>query len=283
MGYNRLKNVYRQGKNSVITKQDIEHYIAKIPPTPEAVRETLRLLQAGEIPKAAKAASEDRALLSYLKELVNRPVYGFRNEIKDVAQIFMVLGVSGSLQAVYNYLLQALSPKEWHFFSLNGKSFGDLQAELTVAWNKILSFLDVRDKEIETSITLLPSAVIISEALFNAHKNDVELIRSAKDIDLNTILIRLSGYSLFDIAAMIAKRWEMDEIVAQILKAASGKEVHNLEEEAVRYGKWMHLLLFYIFSKPEYIDAGLNDFLEFHIEFVEDIYEDFTKVMEMES
>lgn len=264
----------------MITKQDIEHFIEKIPPAPKAVQSTLNFLQSGDIPKAAKAAEEDLALKSYLRTLVNKPIYGFKNEVKETAQIFMVLGVSGSTQTVYNYLLKTLSPKEWHFFALNEKLFEDLQTELTISWNKITDYLGVKEKDIKVAISLIPSAVVVCEALFNEHAKDIELIRGAKDIDLNTILIRLSGYSLFDIAAMIAKKWDMETIVADIIKAASGK-IEQTASDAVNYGRWIHLLLFYTFSKPQFIDAGLNDFLEFQIDFVENIYENFSEVMEI--
>ena len=266
----------------MITKEDIESYIERIPPAPEAVRETLRLLQAGELVKAAKVAAEDRALSVYLRNLVNKPIYGFKNEVKDIAQIFAILGVGSSVQTVYNYMMNLLSPKKWHFFAMSQPLFNDLQAELSAGWNKILKHLGIKDQDIEASIALLPSAVIVSEALFESHKEDVELIRSAKEIDLSSILKRLSGYTLFDISAMIAKKWEMPQKIVDIVMAASGaQEVQD--KEAKKLGAWMHLLLFYTLSKPKYIEAGLNDFLEFNIEYVQDIYEDFSKLMEIEA
>jgi hypothetical protein len=145
--------------------------------------------------------------------------------------------------------------------------------------------MGIEDKEIESAITLIPSSVIVCEALFSKHKNDVELLRSTKDIDLNTILYRLSGYGLFDICVMIAKKWEMDPKIELIIKASSGDASSKLDGdiEEVKFGKWIHLLFFYIVSKPQYIDAGLNDFLEFDVEYVDDIYEEFMEIMEIES
>ena len=266
----------------MVTKEDIESYIARIPPVSDAVEKSIALLQAGELNKAAKAASEERALSAYLQDLVNKPIYGFKNEVKDTAQIFSILGVGSALQAVYNYMMNLLSPKEWHFFALNQRLFNDLQAELSAGWNRILEHLSIQDKEIEAAIALLPSAVIVSEALFNDHKEDVELIRSAKELDLSTILERLSGYTLFDISAMIAKKWSMPQKIADIVMAASGKQKSG-DAKIDRLGAWMHLLLFYVLSKPQFIDAGLNDFIEFNIDYVQDIYEEFSSVMEIEA
>jgi HD-like signal output (HDOD) protein len=267
----------------MVTKEEILAYIEKIPPAPNVVQKTVKLLQAGELPKAAKVAQEDLALSAYLRSIVNKPIYGFKNEVKDIAQIFSILGVSRSQQAVYNYLLGLLSPKEWKFFQLTQKSFYSLQDQLSVHWSKILEHLHVKDAQIEASITLLPSSIIVAEAIFASKEENVKLIRTTKDIDLNTMLQRLSGYTLFDISELIAQKWEMDEKIATIVKLASGNVVPNEKSELVEYAKWMHLLMFYIFSKPNCIEAGLNDFIEFNVEFVSDIYEDFMQVVEIEA
>jgi len=43
----------------VITKEKIDNYIEKIPPSPKALKETLTLLNNGELVKAAKVAQTD--------------------------------------------------------------------------------------------------------------------------------------------------------------------------------------------------------------------------------
>jgi len=265
----------------LITQEKIDTFIQQIPPSPKALRATLLALNAGELPKAARVAKEDRALSAYLKELVNKPIYGFRGEVNDISQIFGILGVSKSQQAVYNYMLTLLSPAKWKLFKLNKTSFSDLQAELSVGWQKILEHLKIEDKDIESAISLLPASIIVSEALFCEKLEDVNLLRSVNNIDLNTILKRLCGMDLFDISERIAQKWEMDEKTAQIIQAASGIKPSN-EEEIDLLGKWMHMLLFFTLSKAKYIEAGLNDFIDFQIAYVSDIYDDFAQVMEIE-
>ena len=44
----------------------------------------------------------------------------------------------------------------------------------------------------------------------------------------------------------------------------------------------MHLLVFFVLSKPLFIEAELNDFIEFQVEYVQDIYDDFAKLMEIQ-
>lgn len=264
----------------MITKEKIQEYIEKIPPTPKALKETLRLLNAGELTQAAKAAESDLALKSYLKNLVNKPIFGFKSEVSDISQIFGILGVSGSQQAVYNYMTNLLSPNKWSVFKLNTTAFHSLQAKLSKKWEEILINLNIKDKDIHSAITLLPASIILSEALFCEKKEDVELLRANKDIDFNTILIRLCKMSLFDICEEIAKKWEMPEIIVEIIKASSGVEPSQ-NKEIDQLGKWMHLLLFYQLSQATYVEAGLNNFIDFQVDYISDIYEDFSKLMDI--
>ena len=125
----------------MITEEKINSYIDRIPPAPKALRDTILLLNAGELTKASKVAQSDLALCSYLKNMVNKPIYGFRNEVSDISQIFGILGVSASQQSVYNYMTSLLSPNKWLLFRLNSNSFHTLQDHLTIKWQKILRCL----------------------------------------------------------------------------------------------------------------------------------------------
>jgi len=264
----------------LITKEIINGFIEKIPPAPEALKATLLHLKAGDLVKAATVAKGDKALSSYLKVLVNKPIYGFKNEVSDVSQIFGILGVERSQQAVYNYMTTLLSPSKWVLFKLNRVVFYNLQADLSMNWQKILKHLEISDTDILSSISLLPSSIIVSEALFCEKKDDINLLRSTHEIDLNTVLQRLCGVDLFDISEQIAQKWDMPQSVAAILQCASG--VKASEDELINnLGKWMHLLLFYTLSQPKYIEAELNDFIDFQVEYVGDIYDDFSQVMEI--
>ncbi|WP_457748426.1 HDOD domain-containing protein [Sulfurimonas sp.] len=264
----------------MITISQIDSYIEKIPPSPKILKETLLLLNQGDLVKAAQVGKQDPALNTYLKELINKPVYGFRSEVNDISQIFGILGVAKSQQATYNYMISLLSPAKWKLFQLNKSSFYDLQAQLCANWQKITAHLGIDDKDVQSAVSLLPASIIVSEALFCEKLEDVKLLRSVDEIDLNTILQRLCKMDLFDICQRIAQKWEMSHTVMQIIQASSGiKPAQN--ETMNKLGKWMHLLLFYTLSKPTFIEAGLNDFIDFQIEYVADIYDDFLQLMEL--
>jgi len=122
----------------LITNEKIDNFIEKIPPAPKALQVTIMLLNNGELVKAAQIAETDLALKSYLRNIVNKPIYGFRNEVSEISQIFGILGVSSSQQTVYNYMITLLSPDKWTLFKLNSVIFYELQARLSRTWKKIL-------------------------------------------------------------------------------------------------------------------------------------------------
>jgi len=264
----------------LITNEQINNFIEKIPPAPKALQLTIMFLNAGELVKAAQIAETDLALKAYLKNIVNKPIYGFKNEVSEISQIFGILGVSSAQQTVYNYMMTLLSPKKWELFKLKESTFHELQAKLSRRWKQILVHLNIDNMEIESAITLLPASIIVAEALFNSRKDDVDILRSVNNLDLNTIMFRLCKLDLFDICEKITLKWEMPEKIAKIVQASSG--IKPIEDEELNtLAKWMHLLLFYELSQPMFIEAELNDFIEFQIEYVGDIYEDFAQLMEI--
>lgn len=262
----------------MITPKEVSLYIQHIPAAPNIVRQALKFAREGDLIKAAKCAQEDPALRLYLKILVNRPIYGFKNEVSDVGQIFGILGVAATQQTLYNYLLSLLTPKKWDLFALTNHQFYDLQASLSKYWENILVHLNVKNKEIYSAISLIPATIIICNALFASKKKEVEQLRCVKALDYNTILKRLSGYDLFDLAAQIGQMWEMDEKTIALIRSASGTYTDIKGEQKV-LAQWIHLLLFYVFSQSTYVNAGLNEFIDFQIDFVHDIYDSFMQVV----
>jgi HD-like signal output (HDOD) protein len=262
----------------LITQEEIHDYITSIPPSPTVLKATLACIQEGELSKAADEASQDPALKLFLQGIVNKPIYGFKNDIKDIRQIFGVLGLAQAEQIIYNYMISLLAPSQWELFSLTNKAFSEIQDNLSLAWKKILEHKNIKDKTLYSSISLLPASIIVCEALFKAKQDELNLLRSVKEIDYNTILKRLSGMDLFDLCAKIAEAWEMPELIAQIVLASSGN-TQQQDPLVLELSKWMHLLFFYQLSQPVCAEAGLNDFIEFNIEYVQDIYEEFQDVV----
>ncbi len=258
----------------MVTSEELQQFIASIPPMPEILQQTIAYVEAGDLVKAAKTASEDIALSTYLRNFVNRPIFYFQKEVKDLNQIFGILGIAQAKELLYHYMMHLFSPKRWQLFDLNERSFNNLQVFLSSKWKSILDHLNVSDKNLSAIISLVPASIIVTEIIFSKHIQEVQLLKETKNIDYNTILERLVGVNLFDIAQMIGQTWELNPTAIKMMMASSGVQPCK-ESTLCTLAKYMHLLLFFTLSQSEYVECGLNDFLDFHPEFVEPIVADF--------
>jgi HD-like signal output (HDOD) protein len=263
----------------LIKVDNIDNFIDNIPPIADNLKLCLKLLKENNLADAAKSIESDKALSAYLLNIVNKPIYGFANEIKSVNQVFSILGIVKMKQLLMAYLVSILTPAKWKVFSMNNALFQDFQADLLANWNKILKdkYKIEEDEDLMVAATILSSTIIVCEELFKEHIETVELLQQRNVLDYNTILQRLTGMTIFDIAIRIGQKWDIKEKTANLLKATSGLD--GFDDDIDEYGKFLHLLLFSELSKPKFIEAQLNGFIEFQIEFVEIIYPDFMSII----
>ena len=261
----------------MLTKQDIDKYLDSIPPIPQTIKSTLAYLENSDMVQAASIAKEDRAFVEYLSSIVNRPIFGFRDEIKNVNQIFGILGLNRAKQMIYSYYMQIIVPKEWEVFSFSNKKFQDLQANLMIQWSKILEEQKINNKDIEQSITLVPASLIVCEMLFRDIKDTITLLRQTNNITYDEILFKMSGFKLLDIVELIAKKWDFQDDTVAFLK----KSFHDNSKSELCL--LLRLMLSYEMSKPYIISSGLNDFFDFSLDFREEDIVKFQKIIGMES
>ncbi len=261
----------------MLNQKDIIEYLKKIPPLPKSIEECLQYLQKEDLINAAKTIQNDKNLTSYLIEIVNKPYFGFKSEIRNINQILTILGVKNAKQILYGYLLSLIAPKSWKVFNLTNKDFYDLQSKIINDWNKILLYENRDEENLKTAINFILLAILTAEEIFKDHFEDISVIKQVKEINYDELLLKFTNMSLLDIAALISKKWKANETIILILKDLSKKDASN--KNYGKFIKYLHLLLFYELSQPKFIKAGLNDFMEFDPSFVEDIFENFMKIV----
>ena len=262
----------------MVTPQQIAEYIKKVPPLPQTLRDTLAALDAGELSAAARAASKDPALIHYLRQVVNSAAYGFRNELNDAAQIFSALGVQRAKQLLYAYMVALLAPEKWRYFTLDNSGFRDFQAGMMARWERIVKALEADEKYL-TAAAVLSAGLVVADAIFGDHASEVALIRESGDYDLDTILERVSRLNFEKLVDAIAKKWDVDPEVADLVSLAFGRRECEEETTRCRLARMLHLLLFYELSRPLMMDAGANAFVSFRPEFSEPVLEKFQEVV----
>ena len=223
----------------MLSKSDIDNYLDSIPPIPKTLKDTLFQLNRGDMKKAAEIATTDRAFVLYLSAIVNKPIFGFRDEIKNVHQIFGILGLSRARSIVSSYYMQIMLPKRWEVFDFTNREFQDLQANLIIGWGKILNFLGIKDAEIEQSIVLIPGAFIVCEMLFADIKDTISVLRTTKHIGYDEILYKMSGVKLFDVVLQISKKQgyaqTYEELLEKVFTVVNARNELVLTEEDLAY------------------------------------------------
>jgi HD-like signal output (HDOD) protein len=264
----------------MVTPKQIAEYIQKVPPLPDTLRLSLEALEKGELATAAKVAAADPAMIHYLKHVVNSAAYGFRNELKDAAQIFSALGIERAKQLLYAYMVSLIAPKRWRYFTIDADGFRQFQTDLMHKWEKIVRH-EKADEKYLSAAAIMSAGLVVADAIFGDHASDVALLRESGDYDLDTILRRVSRLGFDRLVVTIAEKWEVDKDVIRLVAMAFGKEACPVEDRFCRLARMLHLLLFYELSRPLMMDAGANAFIDFNPEFSEPVLEAFQEIVEI--
>ncbi len=263
----------------MVTSKQIDEYLKRVPPLPEALRESLSSLNGRDLSKAAKAASDDPALIYYLKQVVNSAAYGFKQELKDPMQIFSALGTERAKQLLYAYMVESVAPQKWGCFSLGRDDFRNFQLSLMKRWEKIVKEEAMEEKYLSAA-AVISAGLIVADAIFSDRSSEVALIRQSGDIDLGTILERVSGFGFETLVEKIAGKWEIDSGVIEVVKLAFAKEECG-KAPSCDAARFLHLLLFYELSRPKMLEAGANSFISFNPDFVMPVMERFEEITEI--
>ncbi len=264
----------------MVTPQQIDAYLKRVPPMPETLKETIAALQAGDLAAASRAAAKEPAMIDYLKRVVNSAAYGFKTTISDPAQIFSVLGTARAKELLYAYMVNRIVPESWRYFSLDHDEFIRFQTQLLHRWEKLVAHLNA-DERFLSAAAIMSAGLVVADAIFGDHASDVALLRESGDYDLDTILRRVSHIGFDRLVEEIAKRWEMEPSVIHLVRLAFGHLPCEGEEEQIcRLARLLHLLLFYELSRPALLEAGANAFISFNPDFTLPVLETFEEVVE---
>ena len=107
----------------MVTKKELKEYIKNIPPKPDILDRVIKEVLNNDLKKASEIAKEDPILVKYLQRLINKPVFGFRQKITDVTQIFTILGTDSIYELLHHYLLSLFSLDKWKVFNMTDDIF----------------------------------------------------------------------------------------------------------------------------------------------------------------
>ena len=251
----------------LISKEDILRYLSNVPPVPDNVKKALDFLNKGDIKNAANEAEKDLVLKKQIERVVNSAYYSLNKKVDDMVQLFTLLGIEKTRSLIYSYLVSLLEPKTWHIFKIN---FFDFQSAFMKSYEDamILEFDEKTYKKYAEIGAIIPAAVCVCDSLLGEKKEQVDLLMSSAPLEYSTLIKRMSGFSLFELAAKIANFWGLEEEKVEILKKSECKECEE------KIPALVHLVFFILASKKEFLD--INSLIEFNpktIELVPKVYE----------
>lgn len=266
----------------MLSQSTIDEYIKSVPAIPKIVKACITTLDKGDLVRAADIAQDDRALMYYLQNIVNKPIFGFRSDIKDARQIFGILGLSKAKQLIYGYFVLLIVPKAWEVFDFNTPKFQEFQARLIHHWGKIVDHIDADDDELIQVISIIPASLVICEMLFRDINDTVQILRNKKNLTYEEILLHITQHSLFDIASQVALRWGFSENIAQMIQdvGKNEKKDFGIYSKAVAY---MRLLLMFEMSRPLMIQSGLSELFVIDPQSSDRTIEQFYSIMQQEA
>ncbi|GAB6074963.1 HDOD domain-containing protein [Nautilia lithotrophica] len=241
----------------LISQEEIKKYLSQVPPLPKSAAKALKYLKEGDLRKAAMEAENDLVLKKQIEHVVNSAYFSLPNKVEDTVQLFTMIGLEMAKSLVYSYIVSLLEPKEWNIFNIN---FKDFQAQFLAVYEEymILEFGKEKYKKYPEIGAIIPVAVCVCDMLLGDKKREVELITESAPLELGTLLKRMTGMTLFEIAAEIAKIWELEDEKCEIIKKSECIDCKN------PISALTHFLFFYLVSKPQFMD--LNSLIEFNPE-----------------
>ncbi|GAB6045869.1 hypothetical protein JCM11957_14670 [Caminibacter profundus] len=241
----------------LITKEEISKYLKEVPPVPESVQKCLKYLKEGELKKAALEADKDFVLKKQIENIVNSAYFSLPNKVEDTIQLFSMIGLEMAKSIVYSYLVSLLQPKTWKIFNI---PFADFQASFMNEFEKymILEFGEETFKNYAEIGAIVPASVCVCDKLLGSKKEELDIIMSSTPIEYGTLIKRMTGITLFGIAATITKIWGLEEEKVSVLAQADCDSCKN------KIAALTHFLFFYLSSKPQFYD--INSLIEFKLE-----------------
>ena len=263
----------------LINKKDIIEKIASIPPLDKAVKNTIDALKMGDLQKAADSADSDIILKNKISQIVNSAYFGFSKKLTDTRVMFSAMGLEMAKGIVLSYMVSLLAPKKWNLFNIN---FEEFQSAYLASCKEalLLETDETTYKKYADAIALIPATICLVDQLLSQQKENLEIVMESSQLDYGKILKRFTGMSLFELAGLIAKKWEVSNENILIIKGSECIKCRFEDKIIQKVCATLHLEFFYLVSQPQFYD--LNSFIEFNPEVIQIATKNYLKKTEKE-
>ena len=246
----------------LISKKEIIHKIANIPPLPSSVKESIDYLKRGDLQKAADSVDKDIILKNKIAKIVNSAYFGFSKKLTDTRQMFSAMGLEMAKGVILSYMVTLLAPSKWRIFT--NLDFEEFQSAYLSNCKEgiILETDETTYKKYADAIALIPATICLIDDLLGEKSKEVELLIESSGLDYGKILKRFTGVTLFELASIVAKKWEIGVENIEVVKLSECQKCGRVGDKKFIVPAVLHLEFFYLVSKPQFFT--LNSFIEFN-------------------
>jgi len=264
----------------LITKQEIINKINSIPPMPESVKQTIDALKNGDLQRAADFTDEDIVLKNKISKIVNSAYFGFSKKLTNTRQMFSAMGLEMAKSVVLSYMVSLLEPKEWKIFT--DLDFEGFQSAFLNKTKQVVILETNEDiyKKYSDALALIPATICLIDELLGSKKEEVKLLIESSGLNYGKILKRFTGYSIFTLAAFVAKKWELNQENINFIKMIECEKCINDGSDISKAVAGVHLELFKLVSEPKFYI--LNSFVDFNPDSINIAIKTYERIMNEE-
>jgi HD-like signal output (HDOD) protein len=261
----------------LIDLKDIKNYLSKVPAMPEDIRLCIKYLNDNDLKNASNSIKNNLILKKHIESIVNSAYFSLPNKVTDITQLFTLLGVETAKSIVLTHLVSLLQPKEFQIFKK--LDFNSFQADFlnTLKEGIILECGESVYKKYAESLAIIPATICIIDDILSQRKDEMNLIRESSELSYGDLFYRFTKITLFGLASKVAAIWELDNDIQNVIKKSECMDC-KIEEEIKKLSATIHLLLFKVVSKQEFME--LNSLVRFNIQSSEIAIKNFQRMMD---
>ncbi|WP_263831896.1 HDOD domain-containing protein [Sulfurospirillum oryzae] len=202
--------------------EEIAERIKALPPLPKSFHQMTQLCQDpnASVNDLARVIEEDPMMVANLLKVANSPLYGFRREIKSVAQAVGLFGMSTTRSLVTDMSIKKLLQVDMAPYGVSPEEFAaisSLQSALMLQWYSKVDASKVDMLFLAALLQETGKILIADEVVKNneTYQFSSEIANSSNIADVERMFVRMSSS---EVTALIFKHWKFEDKMVQAIE-----------------------------------------------------------------
>jgi HD-like signal output (HDOD) protein len=196
--------------------------IKSLPPLPKTILDIQRLSANPDasIGDLVKIISKDPMIVADLLKAANSPLYNFSREIKNIAQVVSLFGMSMTRSIALGHAMKKLMDIDMAAYGISNDRFSEisiLQSKFTVAWYKKIA-PEKADIIFLASFLQEMGKIVIAQELKSIGKEEAFLEDLKSSGDVISLEQQYLKMTTADLTSTIFEHWNLDQTMIDMIK-----------------------------------------------------------------